>query len=611
VLPSRPLLLLALFGFLAASCSSAVVTTPYGVAVAPPRIENVGPAPALRPVDLADPAAIQSYDTAPRRLPPAEVTRDSGQIAYDVAPRLPEGPTPPASAAPAPAEPAAPPPPATSALLGPLSFISQTVNNCGPASVAEVLAFWGINRSQADVQAVLRGDGNPYGMTPAGVPSYVASLGLDVVLGTNGSQDLVKALLRAGFPVIVNQTVSDTDLEFHYRPIEGFDDAQGTFVASDPLLGPQYQIPYSEFDHDWSYTGARFMVVYPPDHQDALNAALAEGKWDAAYAEGSGRALPWSVPSKGPAPVTRPATSIPPAAGSWYNGPVKVTFSATDQSGFGVANTSYSIDGQPVQLYRGGFTIKDPGKHTIAFHSVNFSGSREADQTLEIDIDQAPPNTTAALDGQKDASGAYKGSARLTLAATDDVSGIARTNYGLDGGAVQPYSGPVTIQPGAHTIVYGSTDQAGNDEPARTLAVNVQAGAPAAPSAGAQAAAPAGAPAAIPATAPSGPPPGGYSICPQFDPNKVNKLNTIIPLRIQLCDSSGKNLSHPAVALSLQYILGPPTGFKSALPSPFRFDPSFGGYEADEPAGLSQGTYMLYFTAAGDPAPHSIQFRVG
>src|SRR5260370_40734474 len=46
--------------------------------------------------------------------------------------------------------------------LGPLINIPQTWNNCGPASVAEVLAYWGISRTQGEVQAVLRADGNPH-----------------------------------------------------------------------------------------------------------------------------------------------------------------------------------------------------------------------------------------------------------------------------------------------------------------------------------------------------------------------------------------------------------------------------------------------------------------
>src|SRR5207237_3274421 len=62
--------------------------------------------------------------------------------------------------------------------VGYLRQIWQTYNNCGPASVAEVLAHWGITRTQYQVQLVLRADHSPSGMAPYGVPTYARSLGL-------------------------------------------------------------------------------------------------------------------------------------------------------------------------------------------------------------------------------------------------------------------------------------------------------------------------------------------------------------------------------------------------------------------------------------------------
>src|SRR5690348_9940646 len=82
-----------------------------------------------------------------------------------------------------PAQPPASATPPAKAALGPLEFISQTMNNCGPASVAEVLDFWGIHKSQGEVQAVLRADGNPNGMSPFGLPSYVRGLGMAALMG--------------------------------------------------------------------------------------------------------------------------------------------------------------------------------------------------------------------------------------------------------------------------------------------------------------------------------------------------------------------------------------------------------------------------------------------
>ena len=171
------------------------------------------------------------------------------------------------------------------ASLGPLTFISQTMNNCGPSSIAEVLDYWGIHRTQGQVQAVLRADGNPGGMAPFGIPAYARSLGMSAVTGAGGTDALLKALVSNGFPVIVSQWVSLSDHYGHYRPIEAYDDARGVFVSSDPYLGPNHAIGYGEFDKIWATNNNRFYVLYPPARQPQLKAVLASTNWDptAAY----------------------------------------------------------------------------------------------------------------------------------------------------------------------------------------------------------------------------------------------------------------------------------------------------------------------------------------
>ncbi len=155
------------------------------------------------------------------------------------------------------------------------------MNNCGPASIAEVLSFWGINRTQGQVQDFTRADGNYGGMSPFGVPLYAQSLGMQSLLGVGATQGLVKALVSNGFPVIVSQWVSLDDHYGHYRPIEAYDDQRGIFISSDPYLGANHQISYDEFGKIWGNQHERFMVIYPPDHQALLNAVVASAGWDA------------------------------------------------------------------------------------------------------------------------------------------------------------------------------------------------------------------------------------------------------------------------------------------------------------------------------------------
>jgi hypothetical protein len=173
----------------------------------------------------------------------------------------------------------------SSGSLGPLPTIVQTLNNCGPASIGEVLSYWGIARTQQQVQAVVRADGSPYGMAPFGVPGYARSLGMRAMIGVDGTERVIKALISNHFPVIANQWVSIDDHIRHYRPIEAYDDRRGIFVSADPYLGPDHVITYGDFAQMWTVSDDRFLVIYPISLQSLLDAVLASAGWShtAAY----------------------------------------------------------------------------------------------------------------------------------------------------------------------------------------------------------------------------------------------------------------------------------------------------------------------------------------
>src|SRR5262249_13638896 len=92
--------------------------------------------------------------------------------------------------------------------------------------------------------------------------------------------------------------------------------------------------------------------------------------------------------------------------------------------------------------------------------------------------DTAPPVTTATL--TPGLRNGWYASPALTLSATDGLgSGVASTQYALDGGAWTTYTGPVSgFTTGNHFVQYRSTDAAGNAEAVKLLAFKVDAGAP-------------------------------------------------------------------------------------------------------------------------------------
>lgn len=78
--------------------------------------------------------------------------------------------------------------------------------------------------------------------------------------------------------------------------------------------------------------------------------------------------------------------------------------------------------------------------------------------------DTTAPDTTAKVDGDKNAEGAYVGQATVTVSATDAGSGVDKTEYAVGAdGPWQPYTAPVVVnEVGTHKIRYRASDKAGN-----------------------------------------------------------------------------------------------------------------------------------------------------
>ena len=77
------------------------------------------------------------------------------------------------------------------------------------------------------------------------------------------------------------------------------------------------------------------------------------------------------------------------------------------------------------------------------------------------------------MSGTSGLDGWYLGPVTVTLSAADPLSGVAATQYRLDGGAWLAYAGPLVIGDGVHAVDYRSTDAADNVEPFRTLLLQV------------------------------------------------------------------------------------------------------------------------------------------
>ena len=163
------------------------------------------------------------------------------------------------------------------------------------------------------------------------------------------------------------------------------------------------------------------------------------------------------------ADTTAPQTTS--NAQPYYNtsSSIRITFTATDVGGSGVAATYYKLNGGPT--YSGTMTgyIYNQGTYTLEYWSVDKAGNVETPHKVQTFVrDWTKPVTTS------NAQTGYVGSATITLTPTDSGSGIAATYYRLDGGAQTAGTTVSVTEPGSHTLLFWSVDKAGNVELQKT-----------------------------------------------------------------------------------------------------------------------------------------------
>ncbi|WP_257232566.1 OmpL47-type beta-barrel domain-containing protein [Streptomyces sp. Rer75] len=181
-------------------------------------------------------------------------------------------------------------------------------------------------------------------------------------------------------------------------------------------------------------------------------------------------------------PETSATVSGKQGPGGDYYDTATVTLTASD-TGSGVNTIEYALDDGDFTKYTGPVTVNTYGPHTVRYRATDRAGNTSEAKSVAFSVvappstDTTPPESAAKAEGTKNSDGNYLGSAKVTITATDAESGVAKTEYSLDGGPYLAYTTPVVVdRVGRHTVAHRATDKAGNTSSARTLAFTVDEG---------------------------------------------------------------------------------------------------------------------------------------
>ena len=165
----------------------------------------------------------------------------------------------------------------------------QDINNCGPASLAMYLRFYGWKGDQFDIARLLKPQREDRNVNVEELAYYARNYAgwLNIQYRVGGDLELLKSFLAEGIPVMVEEGFTfeetywpnDDHWAAHYFLVTGYDEVTQIFTGQDSFYGADRQVPYKQLDEYWQSFNRVYILIYPPDREDTVKALLGPN-WD-------------------------------------------------------------------------------------------------------------------------------------------------------------------------------------------------------------------------------------------------------------------------------------------------------------------------------------------
>lgn len=165
----------------------------------------------------------------------------------------------------------------------------QDINNCGPATLAMYLRYYGWDGDQYPIADLLKPHREDRNVNVEELLYYVRTQAgwLDSEYRVGGDIQLLKDFLAAGIPVMIEEGFyldegywpNDDRWAGHYLLINGYDDVNQTFLAQDSFRGADQAVPYQKVDRNWQAFNRVYILLYHPEQADIVKTILGTN-WD-------------------------------------------------------------------------------------------------------------------------------------------------------------------------------------------------------------------------------------------------------------------------------------------------------------------------------------------
>lgn len=162
----------------------------------------------------------------------------------------------------------------------------QDWNNCGPATLALGLRYWGWQGDQFTISEVIRPKRQDKNVNIEELAQYVnqntSDLQAEVRIG--GDWVLLETLIAAGYPVLIEESFTlekpawpgDDLWAGHYILITGYDEPKQFFTTQDSYYGPDKQLSFNDLAINWQAFNHLYLVIFPQSDLPKMQKMLGE-----------------------------------------------------------------------------------------------------------------------------------------------------------------------------------------------------------------------------------------------------------------------------------------------------------------------------------------------